>query len=124
MGFALRSILLSKGIDDVTVAKDPHAVLPDVTPADEATGRTAGTRLLGFAPFESPLRPGEGLERRPPEAPLGFIPSRASRQQPCRRLITAGSSRVLGLPAPTGQARMHLGVSISHCLTLPKSQGT
>lgn len=85
---------------DVTIGVHPPAVFPGVLPADEATDRTAGPRLLGFDPRGSPLRPGEGLDRRPPVAPLGFVPSRASRRKTSPATLAAGSSPVLGLPCP------------------------
>jgi hypothetical protein len=59
---------------------DPLAVLPGVAPSAEASGRTTGPRLLGFHPFESPLRPNARLTRQPPATPLGFDPSRVFRR--------------------------------------------
>ncbi len=64
----------------VSTRADPLAVSPGVAPSAEASGRTAGPRLLGFDPFESPLRPDARLTRRPPAAPLGFAPSRVFRR--------------------------------------------
>jgi hypothetical protein len=45
---------------------------PASDPAAVAESRPNGLRFLGFDPFESPLRPGEGLARRPPDTPMGF----------------------------------------------------
>ena len=42
---------------NVSARKNPHAVFPTGTAVAEATTRPGGPRLLGFDPFESPLRP-------------------------------------------------------------------
>jgi hypothetical protein len=72
MGFTLRSVPLSKGIRRVTARMIPPAVSPVGAPAAVAKGRPSRPRFLGFHPSESPWRPGEGLARRPLDAPLGF----------------------------------------------------
>jgi len=64
----------------------PRALPPGMNPravslaghlAACATSRSNEPRLPGFDPFESPLRTSMCLARRPPAAPLGFVPSRA-----------------------------------------------
>jgi hypothetical protein len=72
MGFTLRSVSLSKGSRNVSVRKHPQTVPPASDPAAVAESRPNGLRFLGFDPFESPLRPDEGLARRPPDTPMGF----------------------------------------------------
>lgn len=49
-----------------------------------ATSRSDEPRLPGFNPSQSPLRSCMCLARRPPDAPLGFFPSRAFPRKPWR----------------------------------------
>jgi hypothetical protein len=83
MGFTLRSVPLSKGIQGVTTRMHPLAVLPVGIPPAVAVGRPYRPRLLGFDPSESPWRSDEGLARRPLDAPLGLPPSRVCHRRPC-----------------------------------------
>jgi hypothetical protein len=87
---------------DVGAGKHPLAVCPGVASADEATDRTTKPRLLGFGPHESPLRHDECLARRPPDAPLGLLPSRVSGRKPCRRLSPPAPPSCLAGTHPDG----------------------
>jgi hypothetical protein len=97
LGFTLRSVPLSKGIRGVTTRMSPHTVSPIGAPDAVALGRPHRLQFLGFNPFESPSRPVKGLARRPPDAPLGFFPSRVLHRRPCPG-FHPGSS--LALPVP------------------------
>jgi hypothetical protein len=73
MGFALRSVPLSKGNRPFPARKNPHTVHSSVYPHTvKRRGRLDKLRFLGFGPSESPWRPGMCLARRPLVAPLGF----------------------------------------------------
>jgi hypothetical protein len=72
MGLTLRRFLLSQGIRNVSVPKDPLAVQPSGVPATEAPGRPDRPRFLGFDPSESSWRPDKGLACYPLDPPLGF----------------------------------------------------
>jgi len=115
MGFTLRSFPFPEGIRNVSARKDPHAVPPVGAPAAEAVGRPNRPRLLGFCPSRSAWRPAARLTRRPLAAPLGFAPSRVSRQRPCPG-SNPGSSHALprgrsgpASPAPRSLNRPLLG---------------
>jgi len=56
----------------VTAQKHPPTVAPTGNPSAEAEGRSRGPRFPGFNPSERSERPGMGLARRPPVAPLGL----------------------------------------------------
>jgi hypothetical protein len=97
LGFTLRSVPLSKGIRGVTTRMSPHTVSPIGAPDAVALGRPHRLQFLGFNPFESPSRPVKGLARRPPDAPLGFFPSRVLHRRPCPG-FHPGSSLALLVP--------------------------
>jgi hypothetical protein len=69
-------------------------------PAALAVGRPNERWFLGFDPCESPSRLGKGLACQPPDAPLGFLPSRAIYRRP-RPGFRPDSS--LALPIPDGE---------------------
>jgi hypothetical protein len=70
----------------------------------KAPARPDGSRFLSFNPLESPLRPDVCLIHRPPEAPVGFPPSRVHRKQPSPG-FRRKPSRVLGRHGPQAAAR-------------------
>jgi hypothetical protein len=74
LGFTLRSIPLSQGIQHVSTWMNPHAVLPVSTTAAEATARSIRFRLLGFYPCESPLRTGRVISTPTAGCSPGFLP--------------------------------------------------
>jgi hypothetical protein len=57
LGFTLRRVLLREGIRCVSARMLLPAVFPSGIPAAEAPGRPDGSRLPGFDPSRSPLRP-------------------------------------------------------------------
>ena len=117
MGFTLRSVPLSKGTRGVTTRMTPHTVSPVGAPAAVAVGRPNKPRFLGFNPPESPSQPDEGLVRRPPDAPLGFRPSRVLLREPCSRFppnsshaLYASSDESPDAPAPQSIYRLPAGL--------------
>jgi hypothetical protein len=117
MGFTLRSVPLSKGTRGVTTRMTPHTVSPVGAPAAVAVGRPNRPRFLGFNPPESPSQPDEGLVRRPPDAPLGFRPSRVLLRKPCSgfppnssHALYASSDESPDAPAPQSIYRLPAGL--------------
>jgi hypothetical protein len=88
----------SRKVSGVVIARMyPPTVLPVGAPAAVALGRPNRPRFLGFNPSESPSWPVEGLVRRPPDAPLGFCPSRVLNRRP-RPSFRPDSSLALCVP--------------------------
>jgi hypothetical protein len=87
----------------VSTQPDPHAV-PLSIALDAGSSRTAEPRLLGFDPPESPWPPNAMLTRPPLDAPLGFLPSRVFRQEPCSG-FRPNSFPALGPTHPDGARR-------------------
>jgi hypothetical protein len=78
MGFTLRSVPLSKGIRASPPERTHMPFLPPVCRSREVIGRPDGLRLLGFAPFESPLRPDNAVSTLAAGCSLGFLPFQGS----------------------------------------------
>jgi len=104
MGFALRSIPLSKGNRPFPARKNPPTVHPSVYPRTRRSGgRLDRPRFLGFNPSESPWRPSTCLARRSLVAPMGFtlpgLTAESFDQDFARSPLTRFSSGTRVLPA-------------------------
>jgi hypothetical protein len=80
LGFALRSLLLLKGIRAFPRGRAHVPFLPAVSPAAEAEGRPTGPRFLGFNPFRSPVATGHVISAPTAGCSLGLRPSRVFRR--------------------------------------------
>jgi hypothetical protein len=97
---------------------NPHAVSPGGTADTEVPTRSARPRLLGFDPSESSSRPTGVWHAETPGTPLGFIPSRAFPQQPCRDPSRTPLTR-FAEPAPQDRSHRRPRVSIGRRLASP-----
>jgi hypothetical protein len=107
---------------NVSARKNPHAVFPGGTAVVETTTRPVRPRLLGFDPFESPLRPGVCLARQPVGCSLGFRPFQGS---PAKALAEISPS-LLSRASPTHlerQVSVHHRVSIGFDPVSPVAAG-
>jgi hypothetical protein len=124
MGFALRSLLLPKGIRRVSARKNPRAVPTVGIPAAEAEGRPNGPRLLGHTLPEVPGAR-RGLTRQAAGCSHGLRPSRVSRRSPGRdshpdflpHALQAAAFR----PEPTGVPESRSALALPQP-TLPANQ--
>jgi hypothetical protein len=115
LGFALRSLLLLKGIRAFPRGRAHVPFLPAVSPAAEAEGRPTGPRFLGFNPFRSPVATGHVISAPTAGCSLGLRPSRVFRRNapaetfarpPLTRFRVA--VRKTAAPAPQSLLRFHL----------------
>lgn len=88
------------------------AVFPSRTRRKGPAQRAAASGLL---PFRESLTTGRGLTRRPLEAPLGFVPSRAFDSDLAWVFAQAPSTRFAAIE-PEPDACRRLEVSVSLCL--------
>jgi len=111
LGFALRSLLLSKGNRAVSGSEEPtYRSLACIPLHARCRGRLDEPRFLGFDPSKSPWRPNVCLVRRPLVAPVGFtLPG------PLAKALTGISPDLLSRAWPTQVTprRRHPRVSIS-----------
>jgi hypothetical protein len=112
LGFTLRSFPLSKGIRDVTARKHPHAVFPAGIAVTRVTTLPGKPRLLGFHPFESPLRSGVCLAHRVAGCSPGFLPFQGILARALSRDFSRSPLTRFSRPLPEGKAGRRLRVSI------------
>jgi hypothetical protein len=105
----------------VSARVGPPTVSPSgVSRRPKASGRPNGLRFLGCDPSESPLRSGECLARRLPDAPLGFVLLRLAGQGLVQ--VFAGLLSRASAGRPQRPCSVRPRVSIGHGL-VPSSVG-
>jgi hypothetical protein len=121
LGFALRSLLRSKGTRRVSAGVDPRAVPPVGAPVAEAR---AGPTGRGFWAFTLPSMPGDRTGVNSPTAgcSLGLRPPKVSRRVPGPG-FRPDSSHALLRTSPARPTRRRPGVSISSRLAPPGTSG-
>ena len=83
-----------------------------VPPSPKRTTRAGEPRLLGFDPFESPLRSGVCLAHRVAGCSLGFCPFQGLLARVLNRDYSRSPLTRFGRPLPEGKADWRLRVSI------------